>query len=63
MTHEDGELPKIDAYAINDGYGVIGWGYTCRCCGHNESFVVLIKNDIITCEECGCCHFVDMDYE
>lgn len=38
-------------YPINDGYGYIGWGWTCSTCNSNHNFV-RAKIDTYTCSEC-----------
>lgn len=42
---------NIEWYAINDGYGVIGYGFYCFLCSKNNLFVSTDENEVI-CEYC-----------
>ena len=37
--------------AINDGYGIVGYGWECPSCGHYEMFGVYCE-DTVECEKC-----------
>lgn len=38
-------------YYLNDGYGIVGWGFECVNCGTENTFCSI--DDEIICEQCG----------
>lgn len=59
----DDNLPIADIYAINDGYGVVGWGFHCSNCGVNNNFHCFYKDDVVECNDCMTEYYVDADYD
>lgn len=37
MSDNDDKL--VELYGLNDGYGIVGFGYTCPHCGHSNEFI------------------------
>lgn len=44
-------LPKIDWIPFDDGWGIVGYGYDCPCCGEHTSFGPYCQ-DLVQCEKC-----------
>jgi hypothetical protein len=50
MQHQ--EFPRIEYYALGDGYGIVGYGFKCPSCNQGNEFVD--EEDNI--HQCKYCH-------
>lgn len=46
------KIKKDKWIGIDDGYGVVGWGFYCKKCGHFNMFASYYSEDV-ECENCG----------
>lgn len=53
-------MEKVDWFSINDGYGIVGYGFICPYCGHANKWVST-NEDRYECEKCHAVSESDSD--
>lgn len=58
---EETATPVVEWIGIDDGYGVVGYGWECSNCEHWHTFVVAYNGDAYSCDKCGKEHYSDWE--
>lgn len=56
-------MKPIEWEAIDDGYGTVGYSWTCWNCKERHTFVVPYKDEVYQCEACGVESYSDWEEE